>query len=69
MKYHSKTLMTIATLFAVSLIGCGANSDEKKEKPQGVIPAYQLEALEKAKAVNKTMIDANAEKQKALEKL
>lgn len=67
MIYHSKTLMTIVTLFAVLLIGCGATSDEKNEKPQGVIPAYQLEALEKAKEVNKTMVDTNAEREKALE--
>ena len=69
MKYHSKTLMTIVTLFAALLIGCSDNSDEKKEKPQGVVPAYQLEALEKAKGVNETMTDTNAEREKALEKL
>jgi hypothetical protein len=60
--------MVIVILFAALSIGCGAKSDNEKEKPQGVIPQYQLKTLEKAKEVNKIMRDATTERDAALKK-
>jgi hypothetical protein len=68
MTYHVKTLLVITSLLATLLMGCGASSDDKKNQPQGVIPAHQLKALENAKSVKRIMLDGQDERQKALEK-
>jgi len=47
------------------LLGCG--SDESAEKPGGVIPQHQLDALEKAKGVEAMMLEADEERRKARE--
>jgi hypothetical protein len=69
MIYRVKMLLVITSLLAALSMGCGAGSDDKKDQPQGVIHAHQLKALENAKAVKEIILDAQDEKQKALEKL
>lgn len=68
MTYQVKMLLVITSLLAALSMGCGEGSDDKKDQPQGVIHAHQLKALENAKAVEKIILDAQDEKQKALEK-
>lgn len=48
------TVVLVASL----LFGC-AKSDPPKEEAAGVIPEQQLQALEKAKAVEQTLLDAD----------
>ena len=69
MTYHVKMLLVITSLLAALSMGCGAGFYDKKDQPEGVIPAHQLKTLENAKAVEKIILDAQDEKQKALEKL
>ncbi|MFT6100556.1 MAG: hypothetical protein ACJAYF_003114 [Arenicella sp.] len=50
-------------------MGCGAKSGEENEGTQIKIIEHQLEALEKAKAVEKTVLDTEAKRKSELEKL
>ena len=47
-----------------SLVAC---SSDKKEKPKGVIPEHQLQALEKAKATEEVMKKKMEEANKKIE--
>lgn len=60
--------LTIVALFALLLVGCGAAPDNKKAEAQRIIPEHQLKALEKAKGVEKTLLDAETKRKKAMEK-
>ncbi|MFQ3247937.1 MAG: hypothetical protein ACI9SP_004596 [Arenicella sp.] len=61
--------ITIAILLSLLLVGCGAKSGEENEGTQIKIIEHQLEALEKAKAVEKTVLDTEAKRKSELEKL
>ncbi|BFM10193.1 hypothetical protein R50072_03460 [Simiduia litorea] len=42
------------------LVACSQEKPVEAAKPEGVIPQAQLRALEKAKAVEQTLLDADA---------
>ncbi len=66
MKASSIISAVLCTLSAILLSACDAKPETKKDKPQGVIPEYQLNALEKAKEAKSAIEAAKAEQEKAL---
>jgi hypothetical protein len=59
----------LLVFLSVLLIGCGATPGEGDDNIPTVIIEPQLEALEKAKAVEQTVLDAGAKQKSELEKL
>ena len=55
-------------LAAIFLLGCEKNKNTGNEEVGGVIPEYQLEALTKAKSVEKTILDADKARREQMEK-
>lgn len=60
--------ITVVILLSAFLVGCGAKPGEENEDTQVKIIEHQLEALEKAKAVEKTVLDTDAKRKSELEK-
>ncbi|MFT6100820.1 MAG: hypothetical protein ACJAYF_003381 [Arenicella sp.] len=60
---------TITIVLAVLLVGCGSDQpEEAKAKVEVIILQDQLKALEKAKSVEKTLLDAEAKRKEELQK-
>ena len=55
----------IAITICLLLMGC--ESKGQQEELKGVIPASQLEALEKAKGVEQALLDAEKNRRKSME--
>ncbi len=55
----------LGVLAVVMLAGCGGDSDA--EKPQGVIPEHQLNALEKAENVENLLEEADKARRSAMD--
>ena len=53
-----KVVMVILCVWL--LVACSSDKQAEAESPEGVIPQAQLQALEKAKAVEQTLLDADA---------
>jgi PBP1b-binding outer membrane lipoprotein LpoB len=68
MKYLLLISFFMGLLF---LSGCGSkeepNVQEKKQATKSFIPDHQLEALEKAKGVEDTLMDANKRRNESIE--
>ncbi len=60
--YRLTSLFMVAL---ISLIACSA--DNKNTEQQGVIPQHQLQALEKAKATENLLQDADTERRQQLD--
>jgi hypothetical protein len=58
----------LVVLLSVLLVGCGATPGDENENAPAVILEHQLDALEKAKAVEQTVLDADAKRKSDLEK-
>ncbi|MDN3638304.1 hypothetical protein QWY82_05695 [Simiduia curdlanivorans] len=51
----------VAVLLCVwFLVACSSDKQVEADRPEGAIPQAQLQALEKAKAVEQTLLDADA---------
>lgn len=61
--------ITVVILLSAALVGCGAKPGEENEGTQVKILEHQLEALEKAKALEKTVLEADAKRKSEIEKL
>ena len=57
----------IFSLFFSILMACGGGSDAGPEKQQGAIPKHQLKALNKADAMENTLLEAEQERKKRME--
>lgn len=71
MKFIHVMIAASITILAACSSGdedAGKRSANNKEKPQGVIPQHQLQALEKAKAVEQQLQEADAARREAIEK-
>jgi len=62
-----KINVCIAVLFLSVLAACGTKTEEETAEPSGVIPERQLQGLEKAKDLEQTLLDAEAERKKIME--
>ena len=49
-------------LVALAVVACSSEKQTEPEKLDGAIPQAQLQALEKAKSVEQTLLDAEAER-------
>ena len=61
--------ITVVILLLALLVGCGAKSGEENQSTQAIVVEPQLEALEKAKTVEQTVLDAEAKRKNKLEEL
>jgi len=52
--------ITLLLVLLACLTACDSNKKSEAEKLDGAIPQAQLQALEKAKAVEQTLLDADA---------
>jgi len=60
--------IVLATVFAVQvLVGCSDSSDSTEDKPTGVIPQYQLDAMKKAQDVEKVMEEAEQQRREQMD--
>lgn len=61
--------IVITTIITIALTNCSADRSEKEadNKPTGVIPQHQLDALEKAKAVEDVLQKDLEEKAKKID--
>jgi len=62
-----KSHMAVAIPLLVLLAGCGSDSDNEEQSPQGILTGQQLQALEGANSVEQTLLDAAAGREKELE--
>lgn len=56
----------LMAVLVVTLIACSSSNDES-EKPKGAVPEHQMKALEKAKGVEQTLLEAEQKRLKSME--
>ena len=54
-------------LVALAVVACSSEKQAETEKLDGAIPQAQLQALEKAKSVEQTLLDADAARRAKLD--
>ena len=57
--------LVVVGLFISQVIACG--NDPDNEKKQGAIPEHQMNALDKAKQVEKGLLDTEEERKKRID--
>jgi hypothetical protein len=57
----------VALLCAGLLMACSSDKQSETEKLEGAIPQAQLQALEKAKSVEQSLLDADAARREKID--
>jgi hypothetical protein len=59
--------LVVVALFISILTACGSDSGNDSGKKQGAIPEHQLNALDKAKNTENTLLESEQKRKKELE--